>query len=130
MRIARIITPALAALLPAAQVFAANPSKLVPSCKSGGQSGVKDICGLCDLVTLANNAINLGIFLAVFFAACLFAYAGWLYMTARGESGQIKQAHGIFADVAIGFVIILAAWLVVDTLMHILTGKSDWSQIC
>lgn len=125
MRIVRIITPALAALVPVAHVFAAGPpSQLVPvKCQNG-------ICGLCDLVTLANNVINLGIFLAVFFAACLFAYAGWLYMTARGDQGQIKRAHGIFADVAIGFIIILAAWLVVDTLMLIMTGKSDWSHIC
>lgn len=133
MRIVRILTPIALAALPLARVFAAGPpAQLVPLCNNG-QGGVKGVCGLCDLVALANNVINLGIFLAVFFAAVLFAYAGWQYMTARGDPAQIGKAHNIFGDVAIGFIIVLAAWLVVDTIMHVLTSTQfgdDWSKIC
>ena len=64
----------------------------------------------------------------------LFAYAGWKYMTAGGNIGKATQARDIFTNVAIGLVIILAGWLVVDTVMKTLVkehaGFGPWNKIC
>ena len=90
-------------------------------------------CRVCDLATLAQNLINTGIFIVIFLSAILFAYAGFVYLSAYGDEGKIKKAHEIFSDVAIGLVIILSAWLIVDTLMHIMTGTKfgqNWSVVC
>lgn len=117
-------------IVPAGHVFG-EPliPQIVPESCANSVGG----CGLCDFATLAQNILNGAIFLAVFLSAVLFAYAGSKYMTAAGDSSQIKNAHKIFTNVAIGLVIILAAWLVVDTIMHTLTNTGfdqSWSSIC
>ncbi|PIR83690.1 hypothetical protein COU18_03360 [Candidatus Kaiserbacteria bacterium CG10_big_fil_rev_8_21_14_0_10_51_14] len=88
-------------------------------------------CNVCDLATLANNILNTAIYIAVFLSAVLFAWAGWLYLTSGG-SGELSRAKGIFTNVAIGLVIVLIGWLVVDTLMRTLTGAEygPWNDIC
>jgi ABC-type nickel/cobalt efflux system permease component RcnA len=81
-------------------------------------------------VTLAQNVMNTGIFIAIFLSAMIFAYAGWLYLSNQAI-GEQQRAKKMFANVAFGLVIILAAWLVVDTLMRTLLKDSvTWSNIC
>ena len=101
----------------------ALPSQIVPC------TGVD--CTVCHLATLAQNLINTGIFIFVFLSAMLFAYAGFLYLTSAVED-KVSQARKIFSNVTIGLVIILAAWLVVDTLMKAVLGGNfgPWNDIC
>ena len=88
---------------------------------------------ICDLALLAQNVLNDGIYLAVLLSAFLFAWAGWKHMSAGGDAGQIKKANEVFAAVFIGLIIILSAWLIVDTLIRTLSGNPaglPWNQIC
>lgn len=80
-------------------------------------------CTTCGLVTLASNLINFAIFLGVILAALLFAYAGGLYLFSAANPGNISKAHKIFWDVLLGLVIILVAWMVIDTVMKVLYGN-------
>jgi hypothetical protein len=91
-----------------------------------------DDCNFCSLAQLGQNIINLAIFLAVFLSAILFAWAGWNYLTNMGDTGKIAKAHSVFVNVAVGFIIILAAWLIVDTLMKTLLGGQfgPWNEVC
>lgn len=108
-------------------LFAQNrglPDKIVPC------NGVDCTCE--HLIQLAQNLINTGIFIAVFLCAMLFAYAGWQYMTQETIGGH-NHAKDMFVNVAIGLIIILAAWLVVDTLMRSLLANERgivWNNIC
>lgn len=106
--------------------------QIVPSNCSG--AGAAENCGFCDLAELAQNVLNDAVYLAVFFSAILFAWAGFKMLTNNGNMHQISEARQIFTDVAIGLVIILAGWLVVDTLMRILVGGQigsfPWNKIC
>lgn len=88
-------------------------------------------CTVCSLAALAQNLLNAGIFMAVFLSAILFAYAGWLYLTNAAIEGQ-SRAKGMLLNVVIGLVIILAAWLIVDTLMKVMLGGSylPWNRVC
>jgi hypothetical protein len=98
------------------------PDRIVPC------SGVDCTCQ--HLIQLAQNLINAGIYIAVFLSAVLFAYAGWLYMSNEAIGAQNK-AKGLFQNTAIGLVIILSAWLVVDTLMtETLKTSVVWNDIC
>ena len=99
------------------------PKKIVPC------NGVD--CKVCDLATLAQNLINTGIFIVIFLSALLFAYAGFLYLT-NEAIGEQQKAKKIFGNVAIGLIILLAAWLVVDTLMKSVLGGSfgPWNNVC
>ena len=87
-------------------------------------------CTVCSLATLAQNILNIGIYLAVFLSAVLFAWAGWKYLTAGGDTGEVSSAKKIFWNVAIGLIIILGAWLIVDTLVHTLTNINGWNNLC
>ncbi|HWO07004.1 MAG TPA: hypothetical protein VNM40_00285 [Candidatus Paceibacterota bacterium] len=88
-------------------------------------------CEVCHLATLAQNLLNAGIFIFIFIAAMLFAYAGFLYLT-NEAIGEQQRARSIFKNVAIGLVILLSAWLIIDTLMKtVLKGDfGPWNDVC
>jgi len=106
-------------------VFAQGlPGKIVPC------DGVN--CTLCDIATLAQNILNTGIFVAVFLSAALFTWAGIKYVTAGGDAGKVGDAKSIFWNVTLGLVIMLAGWIVVDTLMKTLVRGDfgPWNSVC
>ena len=85
-------------------------AKLVPDCGGGP-------CGFGDLITLANNILKfLMIEISIPLAAIAFAYAGFLLVTSAGDEGKVKTAKSIFLSVLTGFIIILAAFLIVRTI--------------
>ncbi len=87
---------------------------------------------VCDLAKLAQNILTDGIYIAVFLSAVLFAWAGLKMLTSVANPGERTRAKEIFTNVAIGLVIILASWLLVDTVMRTLTGANygPWNSIC
>lgn len=118
--------------------LAADP--IVPSCNTtigdipnpngqGTHKGFTDPCGWNHLVKLGKNLLDFMIYIAVPIAAICFAWAGWLYLSARGNPGQISKAHGIFLNVTIGLVIVLVAWLVVDQIMKALVETGSYIPV-
>jgi ABC-type nickel/cobalt efflux system permease component RcnA len=61
----------------------------------------------------------------------MFAYAGFLKLT-NEAIGKQAEANTIFQNVALGLIVLLAAWLVVDTLMKSVLGGDfgPWNDIC
>lgn len=82
-----------------------------------------DNCDFNALISLAQNIINFLVMISVYIATGMFAYAGFLYFTAMGDTGKIGKAHKIFGTVALGLVVILVGWLIVDTILKVLTNK-------
>ncbi|MCK9351455.1 MAG: hypothetical protein WCT49_04105 [Candidatus Paceibacterota bacterium] len=75
-------------------------------------------CNFQAFIDLLQRIMNFLLFvLAVPLAAISFAWAGWLYLSAAGNEGNIKQAHEIFGTVALGLCIALAAWLIVHAIV-------------
>ena len=90
-------------------VFVAEAQGLIPC--SGSD------CTFDKLIDLIQNVIDfLLVTVAIPLATILFAYAGWLYMSAAGDSTKIARGHQIFRNVLFGLVIALAAWLIINTL--------------
>ena len=92
-------------------------------------------CTVCDIAKTAQNLLNTAIYIAVFMSSILFAYAGFIYITNIANHGEISKAKNIFANVIIGLVIILASWLVIDTLMKTLVNNDEsrfgpWNRVC
>lgn len=109
-------------------VLAAGLLTIVPeSC-----NGIGGCQSICDIALIAQNVLNDGIYIAVFLSAVLFAWAGFKMLTNVANPGEITRAKEIFVNVAIGLVIILAGWLVVDVLMRTLVGGSvmPWNKVC
>ena len=91
-------------------------------------------CDLCDLAQLGQNILNAAIYLAVFMSAVLFAYAGFEALTSGGNAAKYNKARSVFTNVAIGLIIILVAWLVVDVTMKTFVPQSGtwgpWNKVC
>lgn len=63
--------------------------------------------------------IFLGVLGVIFLILTL--YAGFLWMTAAGNEGQVKQAKGIIVTAAVGLVIILSAAAISEFVISQLT---------
>jgi hypothetical protein len=92
-------------------------------------------CQACSLAQLVQNIINFIIGLSIPVAAALFAWAGVLYFTSAENISQRQKAKDIFKNAFIGFVIIITAWLVINTLLNVIFNQSsvfkggNWFQI-
>lgn len=76
----------------------------------------KNPCGFDDLIALGGRLTRWLVFMSAFIAAGTFTYAGYLYATAGGSEERVKKAHSVFKVTLIGFIIVLAAWLIVYTI--------------
>jgi hypothetical protein len=118
MKFVAIFALSFFAFVPTAFAQSGLPSRIVPC------DGVN--CNLCHLVDLAQNLINIGIFISITLAAMTFAYAGFLYLSTGGDVSKATTARQIFTKVAIGLAIILGAWIGVDTLMKTVVDESKF----
>lgn len=76
---------------------------------TGQQAGVEANASLSDIIgTVINAMLSLvGIIFLV-----LMVYAGYLWMTARGEEEQVKKAQKIITTSIIGIVIVVSAYAI------------------
>lgn len=101
---------------------------------SSGQICTSGECTVCDMQKLAQQVLNFCFILMIILAALLFVNAGFKYLMAASDPGGVSQAHKIFTNTLIGIVIILCAWLIVDTILKQLAGSSigsygPWNEI-
>lgn len=80
-------------------------------------------CNFCSLAQTVDNVISFLIALMVIIAVILLAYAGLRIATSAGDTSRVKEGKQLFFNVVIGLVIILASWMIVDTLLKALTGS-------
>ncbi len=82
-------------------------------------------CSTCNLVDLANGVIQwiIGILFVVF--AGVMAWAGFGLVTSNGNHHALDEAKGYFVNAIVGFIIMLSAWLIIDTVMRGLIGTSS-----
>lgn len=90
-------------------------------------------CTICDLQVLAMNVLNFFVLISTVVAALLFFNAGFLYVTSPSNTGNISKAHSIFTSTLVGIIIILAAWLIINTIMVGLLNPSGplgtWNNV-
>lgn len=91
---------------------------LVPNC-SGPD------CNFCHVVELVNNIINWLITILTVVAVIALVVAGIRMVTSGGNSETLQKAKGTFVNIIIGFVLVLAAWLIVDTLLKFVTENGQ-----
>lgn len=96
-------------------------ASLVPQCE--GTS-----CSACHFVELGNNLVSwlIGVITVLF--AVLMAVAGFGLVTSGGNPSALQAAKDKFTNGLIGFLIVLSAWLLIDTLMRGLLGNNGEIQ--
>lgn len=101
-------------------VFAQTESRtgIVPKCGIFSGGVIDNPCEFDDLMQLLNNVINYLLFvIATPLAALIIVYAGILYVFDGGSAEKVKKAKGILKNVVFGYVVALAAWLIVKTIL-------------
>lgn len=85
-------------------------------------------CDFNALMALVNRVIKFILFdMVIPIAAIMFAYAGFLMVSAGGEAAHARtKAKAIFTDVVIGLIIAIAAFLIVRTVLSILGYSGSW----
>jgi hypothetical protein len=92
-------------------------------------------CSACNLVSMANRVIDwlVGVLIVLF--AVMIVIRGFGLVTSRGNPGALSEAKETLINAIIGLLIILAAWIIVDTLMRGLNvqgmsgGPLPWSRV-
>jgi hypothetical protein len=88
--------------------------------------GVVTKCTFEKIKDLVNRVILYIIYLTIPIGAIMFAYAGFLLLT-KGSSEEARtKAKGIFINVVIGVVVILAAFLIIKTILDALGVTGGW----
>jgi hypothetical protein len=82
-------------------------------------------CTACNLVELINKLIVwlFGIIFLIF--AVLMVIAGFGLVTSAGNTSALEAAKSKFTNAIIGLLIVMGAWLLVDTIMRGLVGGGD-----
>jgi len=101
-------------------LFARENTGLVP-CGGDGQ----EACQMCHSVQLINEVTAWLVGLLSVVAAVMFVIAGLRIVTAQGNPSVLKDAKSMIVNVAIGFVIVLTAWLLIDLLLKTLLGDGE-----
>lgn len=80
-------------------------------------------CSACNVVYMANGLITwlIGILCVIF--AVILAIAGVKLVTSGGNASALDAAKSSFTNAIIGFLIVLSAWLIIDTIMRSLIGN-------
>ena len=94
----------------------------------GISKGYDHLCQFGDLVRLANNFIQDLVIVATLVTTIVFLIAGFNLITASitGNVGALKNAQKMFKNVITGYIVILAAWIIVYTILHALVNPSYW----
>ena len=101
------------------------------------------VCQACNAIRLGQNIINFFVAAASFIGVGMLIYAGFLLLTSGGNTSGRDSAKRIIWNVLIGLVIVLIAWLAIDTVMKKLfegsalyeqfqgtgSGFGPWNQI-
>jgi hypothetical protein len=97
-----------------------------------GNVGQPD-CDLCTLVQMVDRVLDFLFVLLTLAAVLMVMYAGFQLVMSQGNSGAMEKAKGMVGNIIIGFIIVLAAWLIIDTVMKGLvkenSGFGQWNEI-
>lgn len=89
-------------------------------------------CNLCSLMELGKNLINFLMETGFALGALFITWGAFVIMTAGGSEERVKEGRKIVTTVVIGIAIMLSSWIILGTVLQILTGspsKLPWTEI-
>ena len=90
-------------------------------------------CNACHFILLGQNILNFFIIIAAFIAGLVAAAAGLTMASSGGDTGKLSKGKDMLKSAVVGIIILLAAWLIVDTVMKTLVDPEKlgrpWNQI-
>jgi hypothetical protein len=72
-------------------------------------------CTVCDLLVLAQNVLTFAFEIAFLIVVGFIVYGGFRWIFSLGKEENLKAGQKIITNAIIGIVIILSAWIIVNT---------------
>lgn len=98
-----------------------NSGGIVPCGSGNSQSGA---CTLCSLIIGIYNLIQWGRNILLTISVVMIFIAGVMYIVSAG-TGLAEQAKKALSAALVGFTVVLTAWLIIATVMWILSANND-----
>lgn len=86
-------------------------------------------CGWNELIALGSEVLQFAIYLAVLGATVAFVYAGGKMVMNNGNSSEVEAAKKIMGKAALGLVITMCAWLIVDFILDNLGVGAEFRSL-
>ena len=83
-----------------------------------------DNCDYADLFILVQNILNFMVYIAVPIATIVIVYAGILFVWSAANEKKRSEAKTMLTDGAVGLILILAAYLIISTILKALADPS------
>ena len=99
----------------------ASTQSAIVQCGRSGQS----MCNLCDLIAGLNNVIQYIMKIAIGVSLFMMTVGGVIYIISAGDSGMIGTAKTTMKNAAIGFIIVFAAYLMVDLTIRYMGTRTN-----
>ncbi len=98
---------------------------------NGGCNASDSGCNLCDAVKVVVNIVNDLTTFAIIAAVGMTVYGAIVLMISGGSEERVKKGKSVIFTAVTGLVIVLAGWLIINTILHFLTGRVDfpWANI-
>ncbi len=100
---------------------------------TGGKTcNVLGPCDFCDALIVTQNIIQFLFQIAIPITVAMIAYGAIRMMISAASEEQVRNARHIMTSAVVGLVIALAAWIIVNTLLHILAKDATvavWNVI-
>lgn len=81
-----------------------------------------DQCNFCELIQTLDNVVNWVVIVATLIAVIGLMYAGFRMSQSRGDVSSFTAAKEMLGNIVIGIFLIMAAWMIVDTILKTLVG--------
>jgi hypothetical protein len=89
-------------------------------------------CQTCHVIDLVNNVLSWLVVILGTFAAIMIVYAGFKLVTSGGNQAAMQSAKDIMSNIIIGYIIVLAGWLMIDFGMKVLLNEGTfgvWNEV-
>lgn len=105
--------------------LSASTAGLVPCGRGVNDSETPDIdeslpCTVCDLLVLAQNVLTFAFEIAFLIVVGFIVYGGFRWIFSLGKEENLKAGQKIITNAIIGIVIILSAWIIVNTVFWLI----------
>jgi len=109
-------------------LFAPLPAGAAGLVPCGGPEPEKP-CTACDLLVLAQNVLQFALKIAFLIVIGFIAYGGFRWIFSLGKEENLKAGQQIITNAIIGLIIILTAWIIVNTVFWFIAqaGGKDYT---
>lgn len=87
------------------------------------QCGHDRPCTICDLLVGIKGVIDYLTYMMAIVGLFIITVAGVIYIVSSGDSGLVNKAKSAIKNTLVGIVIVLVAWLIVVTVLNLLSAK-------